>query len=430
MNIVVIGGGPAGRTAAIEAAQIGEEVTLIEKEYLGGKCLNKGCMVVSGFNDVAKFLKDSQRFSDMGITNEITDLNFKKISDGIKDTIAKIRRVHEDETIKAGVELVKGTAELEDQTVKVDDEQFPYDSLIAATGSRAYIPPIKGSDNAKTYKDILNFDKIPEKLVIVGSGVISAEFAGIFSAMGSEVQVICRNQFLSVLDDDVKGYVVRKLLDTVEIHEKVQVNEIKSEGLDTDNGFIPGDVLLATGMTPNSEIFKGKVELGSKGEVKVNHRMETSTKTIYAAGDLTGGIGTTPVARMEGVVAARNACGIFAEADYRFIPNSISLYYDVAFFTSEDDTEALGGSIPGSAGPGAFWGVLEGNTGFTKVKVNPESGEIRDISSISPSARTSMAYLSKMMRDNYKTEDFDDFMETHPSTDVTYKLIRFLARFG
>lgn len=430
MNIVIIGGGPAGRTAAIESAQIGEEVTLIEKEYLGGKCLNEGCMVVSGLNDVSKFLKDSQRFSDMGITNEITDLNFKKLSQGVKDTIAKIRRVHEDETRKAGVEVVEGTAELEDQVVKVDDEKFSYDSLILATGSRAYIPPITGSNNAKTYKDILNFDKIPDKLVIVGSGVIAAEFAGIFSAMGSQVHVICRNQFLGVLDDDVKRYVVKKLLDKVEIHEKVQVQEINSEGLDTDKGFIGGDVLLATGMTPNSEIFQGKVELGSKGEVKVNHRMETSHKNIYAAGDLTGGIGTTPVARMEGVVAARNACGIFAEADYRFVPNSLSLYYDVTFFSSENDPEALEGSIAGSAGPGAFWGVLEGNTGFTKVKVHPKSGEIRDISSISPSARTSMAYLSKLMRDNYKTEDFDDFMETHPSTDVTYKLIRFLASFG
>jgi dihydrolipoamide dehydrogenase len=94
------------------------------------------------------------------------------------------------------------------------------------------------------------------------------------------------------------------------------------------------------------------------------------------------------------------------------------------------DTNIIEGSIPGFAGPGAFWRVLDRNTGFTKVKVNQESGEIRDVTSISPSARTSMAYISKMMRDDYKTYDFDDFMETHPSTDPLYKLMRFFARYG
>ena len=148
---------------------------------------------------------------------------------------------------------------------------------------------------------------------------------------------------------------------------------------------------------------------------------------------LIGGIGTTPVARMEGIVAARNACDIITEADYRFVPNSMSLYYDVAFLnqnnTNNDDENIIKGSIPGFAGPGAFWRVLDRNTGFTKVKVDRESGEIRDVSSISPSARTSMAYISKMMRDNYKTYDFDDFMETHPSTDPIYKLMRFLSKY-
>jgi dihydrolipoamide dehydrogenase len=161
--------------------------------------------------------------------------------------------------------------------------------------------------------------------------------------------------------------------------------------------------------------------------------METSARDIYAAGDLVGGVGTTPVARMEGVVAARNACGIITEADYRFIPNSMSLYYDITFFNQNStvvDTNIIEGSIPGFAGPGAFWRVLDRNTGFTKVKVNQESGEIRDVTSISPSARTSMAYISKMMRDDYKTYDFDDFMETHPSTDPLYKLMRFFARYG
>lgn len=438
MKLVVIGGGPAGRTAAMEASQLAEEVTIIEKANLGGKCLNEGCMVVSGMNDLARFLKDSQRFQKLEIINQTHDMDFRKLSAGVRETIAKIRNVYEVEITDADMEYIKGTAEIEgeDKKVTVNDESFEFDKLIVATGSRAYIPPIKGSDIAKTYRDVLEFKEVPDELIIVGSGVIAAEFAGIFSAFGSKVQVICRNQFLRNIDEDVRKYVVRKLLDKVKIQENLPVKEIKKEGADTDNGFIEGDVLLATGMTPNSEILGGIVDIGPKGEVVVNQRMETSHKDIYAAGDLIGGIGTTPVARMEGITAARNACEIYTQADYRFIPNSISLYYDVAFLSPENDSEnsdtaeTLEGSIPGFAGPGSFWRVLEGNTGFTKVKVQSESGEIRDVSSISPTARTSMAYISKMMRDNYKTHDFDDFTETHPSTDPIYKLMRFFAKFG
>lgn len=437
MKIIVIGGGPAGKTAAIEASQIGEEVILIEKDQLGGKCLNEGCMVVSGLNDVAKFYTDSQRFYELGITSNHIDIDFKMLSKGVKDTIAKIREVHEAEIRESDVEIIKGKAEIQEDghRVIVNGEEQESDKIIIATGSRSYIPPIKGSQKALTYSDIINLKNIPEELIIVGSGVIAAEFAGLLSALGSQVNIICRSQFLKFLDRDIKKYVIKKLLNKVKIQENVKVKEIKTKAILTDKGSLNGRVLLATGMTPNSEIIRGKVDLSDKGEVIVNQRMETSQKDIYAAGDVVGGIGTTPVARMEGIVAARNACGIHAQADYRFVANSISLYYDVAYINKEnvndkEDQNILEGSIPGFAGPGSFWRVMERNTGLTKVKVESGSGEIREVSSISPSARTSMAYISKMMRDNYKTHDFDDFTETHPSTDPLYKLMRFFAKFG
>lgn len=444
MKIMVIGGGPAGKTAALEAAQIGEEVTLIEKDNLGGKCLNEGCMVVSGLNDVAKFVNDSQRFKELGVTNQTVDVNFKKLSEGIKNTIKKIVNVYDVEANEAGVNVIKGTATVENegQRVTVNQEQLEYDKLMVATGSKPFIPPINGSENALTYSDVLNFGQIPEKLLIIGSSVIAAEFASIFSMLGSEVKMLCRDPLLEMLDDDVKSYVAEKLLDKVEILYNVQADEITSNGLYLGEDFLEGEVLLATGMIPNSHIVEGLVDLGKNKEILVNHKMETSQKNVYAAGDVVGGIGTTPVARMEGVVAARNACGISAVTDYRFIPNSISLYHDVAFIIqgedscrggdSEDidDTANLKGTIPGFAGPGSFWRALEGNTGFTKVKVDTDSGLIKDVSSISPTARTSMAYMARMMRDEYKFQDFDDFMETHPSTDPIYKLLRYFAKFG
>lgn len=434
MKIIVIGGGPAGKTAAIEASQIGEEVILIEKDNFGGKCLNEGCMVVSGLNDVAKFFKDSQKFKELGITNHTVEIDFGKVTEGVKETIKKIRTVHTDEIEEADIQVLRGTAGVKEDNVVFEGEDISFDKLIIATGADANIPPIPGAEYGKSYHDILNFTKIPEKLIIIGSGVIAAEFTSIFSMLGTEVHILCRNQFLKMLEPDVKSYVVKKLLGDVNILENVQVEKIDKYGVNTDKGRIEGEALFATGMKPNSSIVKDVVNLGMKGDILVNPQMQTSQPDIFAAGDVVGTMGTTPVARMEGVVAARNACGIFAEADYSIIPGSISLYYDVAFINqkldeSKDDSN-ITGSVPGFAGPGSFWNVLDRNTGVTKIKVDSESGAIRDISSISPSARTSIPYLVQMMRDEYKSHDFDDFIETHPSTDPVYKLLRLFAKFG
>lgn len=428
MDIVIIGGGPAGRTASIEAASIGENVTLIERNEVGGTCLNEGCMVVCGLNDVAKFLDDAKNFKDQGIINNNYDFSFNRVTSGVRGTIGKIIKVLEYETKEAGVKILKGTAELKNNSVILGNEKIEYDKLIIATGARPFIPEIEGAENAITYKDILNLTEIPKELIIIGSGVIAAEFANIFSHFGSNVHILCRNKFLSVLDDDIKKYVVKHLLKDVILHENIQTNKIYKDHISTDNGEISGKTLFAAGMTPNSEIAANIVDIGEKGHIIVDKRMQTSHENIYAAGDVAGKTGNTPISRAEGVTAARNACGIYSEMDYSFIPYAINLYYDVAFLNSDNKDEGTEGYIPGSGGPGSFWRVLEGMTGLTKINVN-ENRNINKLYSISPSSRTSMAYISKLMREGQKIDDFEDFMEVHPSTDAIYKLMRFFARF-
>ncbi|MEN4006982.1 MAG: NAD(P)/FAD-dependent oxidoreductase [Methanobacteriaceae archaeon] len=428
MDIVVIGGGPAGRTASIEAASIGENVTLIEKSAMGGTCLNEGCMVVIGLNDFSKFLLDAENFKKLEIIDETPDFAFSKIIKGVKDTVSKISHILEDETEEAGVKIVKGTAKLEDETVIVGDDSYDYDELIISTGARPFIPEIEGFENAITYKDILKLTELPEKINIVGSGVIAAEFAGIFSTMGTEVNVLCRNQFLGVLDEDIKNYVIKNLLPEVLIHENVQAKKIHEDHIVTEYGKIEGKTLFAVGMVPNSEIAANVVDLNEKGHIIVDKRMHTGHRHIYAAGDVAGKIGNTSISRAEGITAARNACGIYAEMDYIIIPYAINLYYDVAFLSSRNENKGIEGHIPGSAGPGSFWRALEGMTGITKMNVNKNRG-VNKIFSISPSSRTSMAYISKLLKEGQGVDDFDDFMEVHPSTDAIYKLMRFFARF-
>ncbi|HNS24884.1 MAG TPA: NAD(P)/FAD-dependent oxidoreductase [Methanobacteriaceae archaeon] len=430
MKIVVIGGGPAGRSAAMEASKLEAEVTLIEKDKIGGKCLHQGCMVVCGLNEVAKFYLDSQNYQKLDICNNITEINFPAVIRRLNETTENIKKVLEYETQSTGVDVITGEAQIQKGSVLVSDDKVPYDKLIIATGSRAMIPPIKGVEHALTYADIPYLEDLPEKLLIVGSGVIAAEFANIFSSFGTEVRIFCRNKFLKMLDPEIKDYVINNLLQKVQITEYTQVDEITDYGIETSRDTVEGQILLATGLIPNSEITQNMVKIGDHKEILVNPHMQTSNPHIYAAGDVIGGVTNTPISRMEGVIAARNACGISSTMDYSWIPQSISLYYDVSFLSPQDHQIGTEATIPGSAGPGSFWRVLEGKTGMTKVSVDLDEGSITGISSVSPSSRNNIAYLAKMIRDGYKTPDFDDFLEVHPSNDVVYKLLRFFGEYS
>lgn len=423
---VIIGGGPAGRFAAMELAALNKETLLIEKKYMGGTCLNEGCMVVCGLNDIARFIDNAKNLKNHGIIDFECEIKYKHLLKKLKKTIKTIRKINEKETKESGVEIIYGEAKVIEDKVQVDGEKISYDKLIVATGIKPHIPPIDGVENAITYRDVLEIDELPEVINIVGGGHTASEFAYIFSRFGCKVNVICRSKFLKNLDPEIKKYVVEKLLDDVKIYENTKTLKIGEEYIETSKGKIEGKTFLATGVTPNSKIVNVKKD--SKGHIIVNEKMETSMKNVYAAGAVTNRAKNTPVARMEGIVAARNAAGIETRMRYDYIPNSISLKYDVAFIDENKNKKLVNAKMPGPAGPGSFWEVLNKNTGLSKVSVDLNTGEISRVYAVSPIGRDYVAYLSHLLRLGSKVQDFDNFIEVHPSTDSVYKLLRFLAK--
>jgi dihydrolipoamide dehydrogenase len=448
MDIIIIGGGPAGRSAALELTRLEHKITLIEKKFMGGTCLNEGCMMVNGLLEIARFLDDAENFQKMGIIDINIDFDYKNVADGVKKTLDKLRYVNKKEILDANIELICGEAIPQEGFVTVNGKEIVYEKLIIATGARPFFPNIPGAKNAITYQDILDLEEVPKKLILVGSGVIAAEFAWIFSSLGSEVHILCRGNFLNILDPDISDYVAENLLNKVKIHRQVNVIKITPEGVITSDYEIKGTVLMASGTTPNAEFVGNLVKKGKKGEILVNNQMETSHENIYAAGDVIGGIGSTPISRMEGLVAAHNAVGIPNQVHYDYMPHSISLGYDVAFLGPEDINSnntshfkkdkqnvndksdfIVNGKIPGSAGPGSFWKVLSSKTGVTQMTVDINSGSVDKLISISPSSRHVMSYISMLLRLNHKLYDFDNFTEPHPSTDDVYKLMRFFSKY-
>ncbi|MBO6110457.1 MAG: NAD(P)/FAD-dependent oxidoreductase, partial [Methanobrevibacter sp.] len=243
----------------------------------------------------------------------------------------------------------------------------------------------------------------------------------------SEVNVIVRSEFLKELDSDTKDYVIKHVLPDMNILENTDVEECGKNKVITKNGDeLEGIPFFATGRVPNSEIAEGFVDLNPDNTIKVNEFMQTSRDNVYAAGDVTGGWQLTPVARMEGICAARNIAGYLNKVSYNSIPQTISLNTEVSFAENEKigDVETETIAIPGIAGPGAFWKILSGNTGYSKIEFDKQNNKIKKINSISPSSTSDVAYLSYLMRIDSPLDEYSNFLEIHPSTDTNYKIIK------
>ena len=447
---IVIGAGPAGRLGSFELGKLGEETLVIEKKYIAGTCLNEGCMVVCALTDISRFIRNFERYSEIGFIDGNISFDYKAACDNVKKTQLFLRKLNQEENESVNNKVIYGEAsvEIKDEdkiivTVKLDNENelqkeeyhgketlsFEAENLLIATGARPFIPNIPGAEYALTSSDVLNLEEIPHKLNIVGGGIIATELSNLFSSFGSEVRIIARSEILKDLEPEIKSYVVKKLIKEVNICENTNVLEITENSIITDNGEFEGKTLIATGRVPNSEIVADIVELNEDGSIKVNEFFQTSNPHIYSAGDVTGGITLTPYARKEGISAARNMAGYLNKFDDIIVPQSLTLDLDVSFTQRQkgqdgDNVEDV--IIPGLGGPHAFWRILRGETGITKVSLNTDTEKIVRASQISPSSIDDTAYLAFLMNMGIEKDDFDDFLEVHPSTDAYYKILKIM----
>lgn len=427
MKNIVIGSGPAGRLASYELGKLGEDVTLIEKKHIAGTCLNEGCMVVCALTDISKFIDSNRRFNEYGFIKSQIDVSYDKIVSKIKETQEMLRKLNQMENESVGNNVIYGEAKINEDDVEVNGESLEYDNLLIATGARPQIPDVKGSEYGLTNKDILKLDDVPDKLNIIGGGIIACEIANIYSTLGSKVNVIVRSEFLKEIDIDAKNYILKHLISDVNVMEHTGISECGKNKVVLSNGDeLEGVPFFATGRVPNSEIAQGFVDLNPDNTIKVNEFMQTSRDNVYAAGDVTGGWQLTPVARMEGICAARNMANYLNKVSYESVPQSISLNTEFSFVENEKigDVETETISLPAIAGPGAFWKILTGDTGYAKIEFDKENNKIKKINSISPSSVSDVAYLSYLMRIDSPLDEYSNFLEIHPSTDTNYKIIK------
>jgi dihydrolipoamide dehydrogenase len=434
--IVVLGAGPAGRTAAVHLALNDQEVTLVERGGIGGQCLHYGCMMVCALNDVARCLHGARNLHRMGIFDSLPEVSFPRLLQEMGEVQEKIASILDAETRRAGVTILYGrNGTIRGKDVFLDHEKLSADSVIAATGSLPNIPEVPGIGLNGVYNPhtFSTMHSLPRKVAIIGGGIMATEFAYIFRQFGSQVSLVARTGLLKNLDPYLVK-LAKKELEGIALHENTRLIAIEGNGRAESaivegiggRSIIPCDaVFVAAGLIPRSGNIEGP-DKKKNGAIKVDRRMRTSVEGLYACGDVTGSPCLTPVARREGFVAAENILGRETFMDYTTIPQFMALYNEYAFVETENSCGS-NVSLPGPAGPGTFWSVPSGMTGFARISVDLDSGKLCGIQAAAPSGGIIAAYQAFLMRKGITVQDFDDFIEVHPMADGVYPLMKFVA---
>ena len=429
--IIVVGGGPAGRMAALRLAGAGREVTILEKRALGGQCVHDGCMLVCALNDVARSIMSARHLEEMGILAGNVSVDYPALLEKLEATQDKLRYILNMETTGAGVKVEYGVeAEVRDGVVYVDGKPREAEAVIIAAGGQMNIPDVEGKDLPGTYnaRTLRSMPALPKRLVIIGGGISAAEFAYIYAAFGCEVTLIARSSLLSMLPEPLLAD-ARRDLSAVDIRENTPLEKILGtdhvEGVVAGGETIPCDaVLFATGVKPESPFVSG-VAKGADGAILVNEQMETSIPGVYAAGDIIGGKCFTPAARLQGFAAADAILGNPRKVDLSQIPFSVVLGLD--YTVCPPKTAGEKETMPNIAGPGSYWHVLDGTVGHMQLETGA-GGTILGFASSGPSTSLVGTYLGYLVRKGVTVHEFSPMLEVHPNSDGLYSLIRFSAQ--
>lgn len=441
-DLLVIGGGPGGYTAAIRAAQLGRKTMLIEKNKLGGVCLNRGCIPTKVYLKAAKLLCDLEKTSLFGIKVDGYEVDIAALrcrKEKIVSTLVNgVRGL-----LKANnVEIKQGSARFKANNIVVVNgkEEVEAKKIIIATGAEEIKLKIPGVDLGEVINsdEALELKKIPQSIAIIGGGVIGVEFAEIYHRFGSEVTIfealprILPLEDLAVSEELKRSYIEKG----VKIYTSSSVQEIRRTGNEKEilynidgrqSSLKAEQVLVAVGRRINVSdlgLENTGIDFDSKG-IKVNRYLQTTVSNVYAVGDVSGGMQLAHVAFYEGEKAAEHIAGQSLEVDYKVVPRCIFSVPEVASVgLTEQEVKEMGcdyriGQFPFRANGKAI--LMEESTGFVKMIVAREHNEILGIHFIGPSASELITEAALAIKLECTVEEIIETIHAHPTVGESYR---------
>ena len=432
-DVVVIGGGPAGYVGAIKAAQLGAKVAVVEKDELGGTCLNRGCIPTKTYVKNADLIHGLKEMKSRGINlgDASFEINMKKIVSYKNRVVKKLTGGVGFLLESHDIDVDKGTATItSDKKVKGDTgEVLETKKIILAGGSTVNQVPIKGREVEKVYNSgtILDLEDIPKRLAVVGGGVIGCEMATVFNAYGTEVTIIhSGDKLLNMLDEELSDEIMKAFKKIgIKMILGAHLEEIEDEGdtllLHVEGGeSIQTDIaLMAIGRTPDLEgVGDLDIEI-ERGAIVVNDKMETSVEGVYAPGDVNAKWMLAHAASKMAEVAAINALGGDEEFDPDTIPSCIYTIPEISTIgltekqAKEKYENVSVGKFPfGNNGRALASGEREG---FVKVITNLDDEKILGVHIVGVSAAEMINEAAALRSAGVSAKELSETMHAHPT---------------
>jgi len=446
VRFVVIGGGPAGTQAATWGARLGAEVTLVEKEVLGGAANLWDCIPSKAMIATGGLMSLARRSRLMGLDELHPELDFDAVRDRNRQIEARLRGSIVGQLQSQGVRLLDGCGRMKgphEVVVETSDGrvvELDADAVLLSTGSRPRIPPFARPDGERvlTARDAYPPPELPSHLCVVGSGVTGVEFTHMFSSFGCEVTlVVSRQQVLPNKDPEVAAalednFIARgvHLLKGAKASAVSRTGEGATAGVEvecTDGRKVRAShVLLCIGSVPSSEglaLDAAGIEVDAAGYVPINHHGQTNLRHIYAAGDLSGKLPLASVAAMQGRKVAEHVMGLQAREhrhlDYDKAASAIFTEPEIADVgLAEADAFATGRKVRVTKVPFASTAkaLIQGDTrGFVKIVSDPWTGAVLGGSIVGPSAAELISVLALAVTANLRVNDIVESLLVHPA---------------
>lgn len=448
IDLLIIGGGPAGYVAAERAGHKGMKVVLFEKKALGGVCLNEGCIPTKTMLYSAKMYENALHADKYGIFAENVRFEYDKIVSRKNKVVRKLVAGVKSKMKTNNVEVIEGEAVIAGRSgkgieVACNGQTYLGANLLICTGSEASVPPIPGlkeaGDIILTNREILDLKAQPQTLVVIGGGVIGMEFASFYNSLGSKVTVIeMLPEILGQNDSEISA-MSRDIFTKkgIEFHLNAKVVQVDGNKVifekDGTTHTVEGDkILLSVGRSPVTKGFgleNLNIEL-DRGGIKVDEKMRTNVPNVYAAGDVTGFSLLAHTASREGEVVVNNLTGRNDVMRYNAVPGVVYINPEIAGVgETEESAKAKGIDYKvaklSMTYAGRFVAENEGGTGVCKVLIGAKYGEIIGVHMLgNPSSE--MIYGACMAIEGEMTlDEMKEVIFPHPTVSEIFKEVVF-----
>ncbi|MFL1514243.1 glutathione-disulfide reductase [Pseudomonas prosekii] len=442
-DLFVIGAGSGGVRAARFAAGFGAKVAVAESRYLGGTCVNVGCVPKKLLVYGAHFADDFEQAESFGWTAGKANFDWPSLIANKNREIARLNGIYRKLLIDSGVTLLEGHARLADANhVDINGQRFSAERILIATGGWPQIPDIPGKEYAITSNEAFFLEALPKRILVVGGGYIAVEFAGIFNGLGADIRLLYRGDlFLRGFDQSVRIHLAEELTkrglrldfntDIVRIDKQPDGSLLATlqDGtqLETDS------IFYATGRRPmldNLGLENTRVELTEAGYIDVNEHFETREPSILALGDVIGGVQLTPVATAEGMAVARRLFKLeqYRPVDYRHIPTAVFSQPNIGTVgLTEQQAVEQGHKVvvfESRFRPMKLTLTESSEQTLMKLVVDAESDRVLGCHMVGPDAGDIIQGLAIALKAGATKRLFDDTIGVHPTSAEEFVTLR------